>query len=274
MFLFCRDDFPSTWICPSVVGPFSRGDNPLQYYNTMFSLQYLNEYADAVVYTNNDIMSKSSLNRDDNVGGSANFEHMNQSFAEDLASVFFPLGSTSAQSSDQNMGQFISTLCPLRRHRFIRVGSSSSKKQVAWEILSKKATERLGIERGSPHVAFAAHVVVRGYDGKAQTNKDIETPLLKYNKGMSSWHPSSTTTVHADRPMALTSRSVAMAVNRSEMGSVVRYVSRMAAIKFHSRAYLHSYRRYGIDQDDFAEAFESMNNIVAAYDEMLLPTPP
>lgn len=262
-----------------------KGDNPLQYYNTMFSLQYLNEYADAVVYTNNDILSMSSFSNQSD-SRTSSFDHMNEQIAQDIASIFFPLRNKSC-FTDQSMGQFISTLCPLKRLRFIRIGSSSqptpgsivnSKKQAAsstplgWDILTKKAIDRLGIERGSGHVAFAAQVTVRGYDGAAQTNKDIQTSFFKYNKATTPWHPSSNTTAFSERPMAHTYRSVALAVNRSEMSSVVRHVSRMAAIKFHSRAYLHSYKRYGINEDDFAEAFESMSNIVAAYDEILPPS--
>jgi hypothetical protein len=38
----------------SSVGPFSSGDCPTQWYNTALSLQYLVEYADAVMYREND----------------------------------------------------------------------------------------------------------------------------------------------------------------------------------------------------------------------------
>jgi len=38
-----RDYYPSSWLLPCAVGPFSRGDTPLQSYNSLFALQYLNE---------------------------------------------------------------------------------------------------------------------------------------------------------------------------------------------------------------------------------------
>jgi tubulin delta len=298
-----------------VVGPFSRGDNPLQYYNTMFSLQYLNEYADAVLFTNNDILSGAYNNVNVHNTRQVSFEDMNETFSRDIASIFFPLKQGTSPSSFVNpcMGTFVSTLCPLKSLRFVRVASatqsstslitSSSKNSssvngggasvstlhnesaslstpVPWEVLTKKANDKLGIERGRNHVVFAAHITMRG-KGEAASHDEDESLLLsqpeeeevrrsfvKHNKAITSWHPSSVMFNRAVSPIAHTSRSVSLAVNSSEMSSIVKHVSKLAAIKFYAKAYLHSYIRYGITEEDFAEAFESMNNIVSAYDEM------
>lgn len=53
-----RDEYPSTNLTAVVVYPASSGESPLQHYNCLLSTSYLQEYADNVVYFQNDKINK------------------------------------------------------------------------------------------------------------------------------------------------------------------------------------------------------------------------
>ena len=51
-----RDQYPSLWLMPSALGPFQRGDTPLQHFNALFACQYGDHLSDAMAYSDNDLM--------------------------------------------------------------------------------------------------------------------------------------------------------------------------------------------------------------------------
>ena len=56
-----RDAFPIQYIFNVAITPFSSGETPLQYYNTLLSLPYLQEYSDCVLLLHNDMLLKEAL---------------------------------------------------------------------------------------------------------------------------------------------------------------------------------------------------------------------
>ena len=61
-------------------------------------------------------------------------------------------------------------------------------------------------------------------------------------------------------------RSVAVVANRTHVASKFRHALSSAAKKFLARAYVHWYTKHGIEEGDFAAAFESVRGIVETYD--------
>ncbi len=49
-----RTDYPVSFIMTATVTPFSQGESPLQHYNSLLSLSWLQSYADAVLLFEND----------------------------------------------------------------------------------------------------------------------------------------------------------------------------------------------------------------------------
>lgn len=56
-----RDAFPIQYIFNVAITPFSSGETPLQYYNSLLSLPYLQEYSDCVLLLHNDMLLKEAL---------------------------------------------------------------------------------------------------------------------------------------------------------------------------------------------------------------------
>lgn len=57
-------------------------------------------------------------------------------------------------------------------------------------------------------------------------------------------------------------------VNSSKIIPVVKTISQIAYQKYRSNAYLHWYYKYGIDKDQFDEAFETLQTIEDNYTYM------
>ena len=58
--------------------------------------------------------------------------------------------------------------------------------------------------------------------------------------------------------------------NRLSIAYVLREISKVARSKFKAKAYLHWFMKYGMETDDFEQAFESVNQIVDNYYGMVI----
>lgn len=150
---YLREACPALTITTSSVGPFSSGDCATQWYNTAFSLSALTEYADAVLYRDNDIslshhlMTSAAASHGKGNGSrmpagwghaaaiaTASMGTINDSLATDLACVFFPTITSSSLSSSSFMGcyqpwdarQLSRSCCPFTYAKFVDVRSSWS----------------------------------------------------------------------------------------------------------------------------------------------------
>ena len=150
---YLREACPALTITTSSVGPFSSGDCATQWYNTAFSLNSLTEYADAVLYRDNDISLShhlmTSAAASQGKGNSsrlpagrghaaavakASMGTLNDSLGADLACVFFPTITSSSLSSSSSLGcyqpwdaqQLARSCCPFTYAKFIDVRSSWS----------------------------------------------------------------------------------------------------------------------------------------------------
>ena len=152
---YLREACPALTITTSSVGPFSSGDCATQWYNTAFALNALTEYADAVLYRDNDHLLghhlKTAAAASQGQGNSsrlpagrnqaaaiakASMGTLNDSLAADLACVLFPIitSSSLSSSSSSTFGcyqpwdaqQLTRSCCPFSYAKFIDVRSSWS----------------------------------------------------------------------------------------------------------------------------------------------------
>ena len=154
---YLREACPALTITTSSLGPFSSGDCATQWYNTAFALNALTEYADAVLYRDNDHLlghhlltaaaaSQGQGNSSRLPAGrghaaavaKASMGALNDCLAADLACVFFPTITSSSfsslSSSSSSFGcyqpwdarQLTGSCCPFTYAKFVDVRSSWS----------------------------------------------------------------------------------------------------------------------------------------------------
>lgn len=97
-----REDYPLSYILSAPVAPFSLGETPLQHYNALLALSWLQRYADAVVLFQNDRVmeqaSRSVIGPGSERGGRpkhgmemVSFEDMNKHIGRALCNSLLPL---------------------------------------------------------------------------------------------------------------------------------------------------------------------------------------
>ncbi|KAF4043498.1 Tubulin/FtsZ family [Phytophthora infestans] len=154
-----RDTYPKNYIVTASVAPScARGDTPLQNYNTVLTLKWLQEVADAVIYKDNDellrtasywkAVAQEKLGSDDNQRVS--LKEVNNMAAADLAGLLFPvaIGDSSAVRPF-DFGKLLHDVCPMPVAKILdvrsgvyrdRVGSGSRCKRPSQPSLAKTAS--------------------------------------------------------------------------------------------------------------------------------------
>ena len=95
-----RDDYPAHLLLSIAVAPFASGETPLQHYNSLLCLSWLQQYADAVLLFQNDLIlkhvSKSAAKAGDPLGTSVSvsMEDLNGHISHTLCNSFLPLWSS------------------------------------------------------------------------------------------------------------------------------------------------------------------------------------
>ena len=58
--------------------------------------------------------------------------------------------------------------------------------------------------------------------------------------------------------------------NRLNIAYILREISEIARSKFKAKAYLHWFMKYGMENEDFEKAFETVNQVVDNYYGMVM----
>lgn len=176
-----RDFYPGLWLLPVAVGPFSRGDTPLQQYNSLFSVMYLQHFADGVIFTDNDELERTltqaraliGTRGGDPAGGgglgrskvppdsSVSLAAMNDLLALDLAALLLPTTplvppATATASRAAMVCPDVETMlthaCPSRELKWLEVRSSLA----AVPVASGVARRRRGKAQDQRFVSWTA----------------------------------------------------------------------------------------------------------------------
>jgi len=172
------------------VAPFLSGDTPLQHYNSLFTLQYLQTFCDAIIYKTNDDMANCLGARKTRGGGGVSTVDMNMKLAIDLAGLTFPVDCNNNNVENCSRpydlgGEVISEVCPMPSLKFVDLRSSGSySNSSSASGSSGKATPASLVARVSkampkmdslnrPIRNIATHVLFRGV-GSADENRNDE----------------------------------------------------------------------------------------------------
>ena len=88
-----RDEFPIQYLMTITVTPFTLGETPLQWYNSLLTLPQLQLNADCVVLFNNDVILSKCLKSGSNV----TMATMNNDISDTVSNIFRPLQTTNSK---------------------------------------------------------------------------------------------------------------------------------------------------------------------------------
>ncbi|XP_052080620.1 tubulin delta chain-like [Mytilus californianus] len=264
-----REEYPMNHLISCTVAPCLTGESPLQNYNALLTLSYLQRNTDCVVLTyNDDILGKLQRKME-----SVSFDAMNTSIASALGGVFLPTD-TMTPKSGPSIGmepwEMIRSVCPLPANKFIQV-HHIAKSKLSWAGLQKQMSQ--GIRRhdskGNVFGSIGNVVIARGDSTETIYPQMTQGLEKKFRKSFNtvSWNPFPID-IWTAKTNSIGPKDTASITVASNSDSIVEYLETVyerSRVKFAAKAYLHWYNKYGVTNENFEEAFDVVEDIIQNY---------
>uniref|UniRef100_A0A8C6ZFN4 Tubulin delta chain n=1 Tax=Nothoprocta perdicaria TaxID=30464 RepID=A0A8C6ZFN4_NOTPE len=237
-----RDAFPASFILNHVIWPYGTGEVIVQNYNSVLTLSHLYRSSDALLVHENDVVHKicaQLLNIKQ-----ISFRDVNRLIAHQLGSVFQPIyaseGALHYSRSPLGINWQVRPPCP---------GSS---------IPSRHSTSK-------PlhfNTSIANLVVLRGKDLHSADTGSFQDPAL-----YTSWLTPQDAFNLWKTPRAFNKyeKSAALVSNSQFLLKPLDKLVGKAWNMFASKAYIHQYTKYGIEEDDFLDSFTALEQVISSY---------
>ncbi|XP_043477843.1 tubulin delta chain-like [Leptopilina heterotoma] len=284
-----REEFPTKTLIGSIILPFTSGEVGTQNYNTLLTLAKFNEKCDInFLFENEQIHSicTSILKNFD-----ANLKNINDVISRKLAAIFQPV------ENCLNANSLVSLVTPHPSYKlasiksvpYIPLNSSIYESSYKWHshIGHLKQTLRVGVFNDSvidPETRKISHAPYdRNYHkycksignilitrGTSLENDSIVYDELKKNDLYAKWMPELERFTHFNQRRRLLNQEkfVALITNNSQIHRSLEIIVDRAWKMYTHGAFLHQYKKFGLEEDDFLHSFAKVENIVKSYREL------
>ncbi|KAL8596900.1 hypothetical protein ACOMHN_065849 [Nucella lapillus] len=285
-----RDEFPQAFMVNQVVWPYRTGEVIVQNYNAVLTLSHLYQTADAIVVMENDELHKicSQLLGIKRIS----FRDINQVISHKLTSFLQPSHSADSSlqttASARQLGGKLQHLVPHPEHKLLTIRNIPQVSQRAMEfstfqwggllkhlrqMLIASAPMEEGIDwqvraedtpRGTSRYdrSLAASLILRGKDLATADPAVFRDPSL-----YTAWTSPDMAFDLSTQPRAFSGyeKSAALVSNSRSATRPLDYILGKAWDMFASRAYVHQYVKRGMSEEDFLDAFVTLEQVVASY---------
>ncbi|XP_063780678.1 tubulin delta chain-like isoform X2 [Pseudophryne corroboree] len=276
-----RDTYPAGYILSVTAAPHETGDSPLQHYNSLLCLAWLQRFCDGVLLFQNDEVMKRAASAGEKktftmsgLQPSVSLTSMNTHIASCVAGLLYPVYSLKTRSS-VSVGlepwELIRALCPMSTMKFLHTSQVRSRGPASWDKVTSTVVQ--SVPRADPHGrlhhSLSVLAVARNsQDYSFMLSRDSVLLKLRQSYRCVPWNPSP---VHCwtDPQNILDpschSHSLTVCANHSSAADLMRSVLYKAHAMYDAGAYLHWYRRYGCEDGDFLGAFDTLQSVVNEY---------
>ncbi|XP_050764957.1 tubulin delta chain isoform X2 [Gymnogyps californianus] len=237
-----RDAFPTSFILNHVIWPYGTGEVIVQNYNSVLTLSHLYQSSDALLVHENDVVHKicAQLMNIKQIS----FRDVNQVIAHQLGSVFQPTYTAG--------GGLHYSRNPLG---------------IDWQV----RPPRLGSSIPSSHstnkplqfnTSIANLVILRGKDMHSVDlgsfrDPSLYTSWLNPEDAFNAWK--------TPRAFNKYEKSAALVSNSQFLLKPLDNVVGKAWNMFASKAYIHQYTKFGIEEEDFLDSFTALEQVISSY---------
>ncbi|KAF2898071.1 hypothetical protein ILUMI_08114 [Ignelater luminosus] len=271
-----RDEYPNKTMLNTMVLPYRDGEVVTQNYNSLLTLAKLYDITDATYLYENDavhLMCTKTLSLTN-----VTFHDINSIIAQQLSAVLQPVGNVS-------ISRVVANLAAHPRYKFIQVKSAPhvskehSKYEAlsSWAILVNRVRTSLKSNCGVYDLKSATEftrklkcvgnmLISRGNGAPSEEDIKPLTDVLLYVP----WLPSQVrlTHFHQNRNFLDLNRFLVLCTNNNSVCLPVDCVLEEAWSLFTSKAFLHHYKKYDIDEQYFHGAFEDIEEIIRNYNSL------
>ncbi|XP_009819271.2 tubulin delta chain isoform X3 [Gavia stellata] len=237
-----RDAFPTSFILNHVIWPYGTGEVIVQNYNSVLTLSHLYQSADALLVHENDVIHKicAQLMNIKQIS----FRDVNQVIAHQLGSVFQP-----TYTAEGGLHYSRNPLGIDWQVRPPRLGSS---------IPSSHSTNK-------PlyfNTSIANLVILRGKDLHSVDlgsfrDPSLYTSWLNPQDAFNAWK--------TPRAFNKYEKSASLVSNSQFLLKPLDNVVGKAWNMFASKAYIHQYTKFGIEEEDFLDSFTALEQVISSY---------
>jgi len=282
-----REEYETKPIVATIVLPFTFGEVCTQNYNTVLTLAKFSDRADLSVLFENEQMHSMCTNLLKN--SNTTLHDMNSIISENLLAVFQP-------SSDArcNMNFLMSKIAAHPNFRFVTVKSMPHTPAMSlqyepthkWEVyirhlkqtlrVSKSQAELTNAQLKTPNPTPSKTVMSHIYSpcvsnvlvtrGKSIENDAVALEDLQKRHLYPEWLTlNSFTHLHQERRFLNRDKFLALVSNNSEIYRPLDIYLDKAWDSYKCAAFLHQYKQFGLEEDDFLQAFAKVENVVQEY---------
>ncbi|XP_072426217.1 tubulin delta chain-like isoform X1 [Chiloscyllium punctatum] len=276
-----REEFPMGYILSVTVAPHQVGESPLQHYNSLLCLSWLQRYADGVLLFHNDdvlrrmqVLCGKKIDHAPALQPQISLSDMNTHIASCLAGLMYPvnkLRTQSAVSIGLEPWELLRTVCPVPTTKFLYTSQVNRRGTASWDSMLSSIVRTL--PRHSPtgdvYQSTAVLAVARG-SGAETFNCSLQPIMMKMKQGYGcvSWnsHPLDSWTDPCNIvDLVSSSHSLTICANHSSVSDYIQRVLEKAQTMYDAHAYLHWYWKHGCEEEDFMQAFEILDSVVKEY---------
>ncbi|XP_038615826.1 tubulin delta chain [Tachyglossus aculeatus] len=292
-----RDAYPNSFIMNQVIWPYGTGEVIVQNYNSVLTLSHLYRSSDALLVHENDAIHKICA-RLMNIK-QISFRDVNQVIAHQLGSIFQPTSSSegSPQYRRNPLGDLMQSLVPhpefkllglrnipqmaekslayssftwaglIKHLRQMLISSAKMEEGIDWQVrppwLGCRATERGPLKKELHfNTSIANLVILRGKDVQSADLGNFKDPAL-----YTSWLQPDAAFCEWRTPRAFNKyeKSATLVSNSQFLLKPLDTIVGKAWNMFASKAYVHQYTKFGMEEEDFLDSFTVLEQVVASY---------
>ncbi|XP_034290468.1 tubulin delta chain [Pantherophis guttatus] len=292
-----REAYPNSFLLNHVIWPYGTGEVIVQNYNSVLTLSHLYQSSDALLVHENDAVHKICLQL--MKIKQVSFQDVNRAIAHQLGSVFQPAYSSeeAAHYSRSPLGDLMEALVPhpefkmlglrnipqmsenslayttfawpglLKHLRQMLIANAKMEEGIDWQVrppISRApAAEKPPSNRTvNFNTSIANLVTLRGKDVQCADlggfqDPALYTPWLHPPQALSIWK--------TPRAFNKYEKSASLVSNSQFLLNPLNSLVGKAWKMFASKAYIHQYSKFGIEEDDFLGCFTTLEQVIASY---------
>ncbi|CAH1788254.1 unnamed protein product [Owenia fusiformis] len=267
-----RDEYPLAYQLSCVVAPHATGESPLQHYNSLLCLSWLQRFSDSIMFFQNDDILYRLNKRLKSDGRSVSFNDMNLHIAACMAGVMLPVDSVTPKcgmSIGMEPWEMIRSICPIPTTKFIHI-NQLNKSKLSWDELTSQVlhTVKRHDSAGKTFSSIANLVIARGDTTRSFPGHMTSiSQKVKATYSAVTWNPFPVDFWIARHNSigAKDSASVTIASNYSNVLDVLERTVRRSQQMYDAGAYLHWYWKHGLEKDVFESSFETIETVIKNY---------
>ncbi|KAM8797201.1 TBD protein, partial [Eudromia elegans] len=292
-----RDAFPASFILNHIIWPYGTGEVIVQNYNSVLTLSHLYRSSDALLVHENDVVHKicaQLLNIKQ-----ISFRDVNQVIAHQLGSVFQPVytAESALHYSRNPLGDLMETLVPhpefkmlglrnipqmpenslaystfswpglIKHLRQMLIANATMEEGIDWQVRPPCPGSSIPTRHSTSkplhfNTSIANLVILRGKDMHSADIGSFQDPAL-----YTSWlNPQDAFNLwKTPRAFNKYEKSAALVSNSQFLLKPLDKLVGKAWNMFASKAYIHQYTKYGIEEDNFLDSFTALEQVISSY---------